>query len=251
MSTDDPTKTIAFVLYPGLTPLDLVGPLQVVTTLQVLGELQRRHSGAEGPAAAFRAAVVAERLDPLPSDTPLHLAADHTFEQLPDPFAIVVPGGGGPTLAAMGNPTIVDYVRSAADGAEIVASVCTGALILATAGLLDGRSATTHWGYHRILEALGARYVPQRWVEDDRFITAAGVSAGIDMALRLVARLTDEQTARMVQLGIEYDPQPPYGGIDWTRVDRDMYAPQLAQLLRSELPERPELVEAVTGAPTR
>jgi transcriptional regulator GlxA family with amidase domain len=149
----------------------------------------------------------------------------------------------------MGNPTIVDYVRSAADRAEIVASVCTGALILGAAGLLDGRPATTHWGYHRVLEALGARYVPQRWVEDGRFITAAGVSAGIDMALRLVARLIDEQTARLLQLGIEYDPQRPYGGIAWHRVDRDMYAPLVVQLLRTVLPDRPDLIEAVTRTP--
>jgi transcriptional regulator GlxA family with amidase domain len=92
----------------------------------------------------------------------------------------------------------------------VVGSVCTGALILAAAGLLAGRQATTHWASHRLLERLGARYLPERWVEDGKFITSAGVSAGIDMALALTARLTDEPTARMVQLAIEYDPHPPF-----------------------------------------
>jgi hypothetical protein len=119
----------------------------------------------------------------------------------------------------MGDPAIRDYLRHAAETAPVVGSVCTGALIRAAAGLLQGRQATTHWAYHRMLERLGATYLPQRWVEDGRFITSAAVSAGIDTALALVARLTDEPTARMVQLAIEYDPHPPLGpstGTRWT-----------------------------------
>ena len=128
------------------------------------------------------------------------------------------------------------------------ASVCTGALILAAAGLLEGRPATTHWAYWRLLERLGARYVPeQRWVEDGKFITSAGVSAGIDMALHLVERLTDEATARRVQLGIEYDPKPPHGGIQWRGVDRDIYAPVIAQQLPATLADKPELLARLTG----
>jgi transcriptional regulator GlxA family with amidase domain len=129
----------------------------------------------------------------------------------------------------------------------VVGSVCTGAMILAAAGLLDGRNATTHWSHHKLLERLGATYLPQRWVEDGKFITSAGVSAGIDMALALVARLTDEPTARMVQLWIEYDPQPPFGGIDWGQVDRDMSEPVVAQWVQTQLADRPELLTKLSG----
>jgi transcriptional regulator GlxA family with amidase domain len=189
MATQEP-KTVAFVLYRGLTLLDLVGPLQVFASL-------RRFSDQYQPA------VVAERIEPMPTDGPLTVTADHTFGDVPDPAVVIVPGGDAPTIKAMGDPAIREYLRHAADTAPVVGSVCTGALVLAAAGLLEGRQATTHWAYHRLLERLGATYLPQRWVEDGKFITSAGVSAGIDMALALVARLTDEPTARMVQVAIE------------------------------------------------
>ena len=205
-------KTVAFVLYPGLTLLDLVGPLQVFASL-------RRFSDQ------YRPVVVAERLEPMPTDGPLTVTAGQTFADVPDPAVVIVPGGDAPTIKAMGDPAIREYLRQAADTAPVVGSVCTGALVLAAAGLLEGRQATTHWAYHRLLERLGATYLPQRWVEDGKFITSAGVSAGIDMALTLVARLTDEPTARRVQLSIEYDPHPPFGGIDWDQVNRDIYEP--------------------------
>jgi transcriptional regulator GlxA family with amidase domain len=109
-------------------------------------------------------------------------------------------------------------VRTAAASAGIVASVCTGSLILGGLGMLEGRPATTNWFFSGVLRPLGARYERKRWVEDGAVIMSAGVSAGIDMALFLVARLTDEQTARTVQLAMEYDPQPPFGRIDWDDV---------------------------------
>jgi transcriptional regulator GlxA family with amidase domain len=105
----------------------------------------------------------------------------------------------------MGSEPIRNYVRSAAETAEVAGSVCTGTLILASVGLLEGRRATTHWAYHKVLEELGATYVRKRWVEDGKFISSAGVSAGIDMALALAARLTDEETARRVQRSVGYD----------------------------------------------
>jgi transcriptional regulator GlxA family with amidase domain len=120
-------------------------------------------------------------------------------------------------------------------------------LVLAAAGLLEGRQATTHWAYHRLLERLGATYLPQRWVEDGKFITSAGVSAGIDMALALVARLTDEPTARRVQLAIEYDPHPPFGPIDWDQVDRDIYEPMLGPMVQQQLADRPELLAKLSN----
>jgi putative intracellular protease/amidase len=118
----------------------------------------------------------------------------------------------------MSNPAIREYVRSVAASAEIVTSVCTGSLILGAVGLLKGRPATTNWFFSRVLEKFGATYVHERWVHDGNFVMSAGVSAGIDMALYLAAQLTDEETARQIQLAIDYDPQPPFGRIDWKHV---------------------------------
>ncbi|OFW57587.1 MAG: hypothetical protein A2133_03390 [Actinobacteria bacterium RBG_16_64_13] len=146
-----------------------------------------------------------------------------------------------PTLRALADQALLEYVRSAARRARIVGSTCTGALILAAAGLLNGRRATTHWGFHRVLERLGATYVPERWVQDERFITAAGISAGIDMALHVAQRLTDERVARQVQLILEYDPQPPLGGIDWSQVDRNAMDPVVADMMRTAFAAHPEL----------
>lgn len=194
-------KTIALLLFPELTLLDLVGPLQVLKSLP----------------APYRTVVVGERKEPMTTDTGLALTPERTFAEVPRPFAVIVPGGPG-SVAAMGNEAIQGYLRAAAPQAEIMGSVCTGALVLAATGLLEGRRATTHWAYASELDKLGGRYVRERWVEDGKFITAGGVSAGIDMAIALVARLTDRATAQRIQLGIEYDPHPPFGGIDWREV---------------------------------
>jgi transcriptional regulator GlxA family with amidase domain len=208
MATEEQNqKTIAFVLYPGLTLLDLVGPLQVLSTLSTI-------------APEYRTVVVAERLEPMDTDVPgeMKVIPNNTFDEVPHPFAFIVPGGVMPTIRAMGNEAIRTYVSSAAETAEVVGSVCTGACILASVGLLEGRQATTHWAFYKVLEQFGAKYVRKRWVEDGKFICSAGVSAGIDAALRLAARLTDEQTAREVQYWLGYDPEPPFGGIDYEHI---------------------------------
>lgn len=194
-------KTIALLMFPELTLLDLVGPLQVL----------------KGLPAPFRTVVVGERIESMATDTGLALIPEKRLEEIPSPFAVIVPGGPG-SVAAMGNEAIQGYLRATGASAEIVGSVCTGALILAATGLLEGRRATTHWAYATELEKLGARYVRERSVEDGKFITGGGVSAGLDMAIALVARLTDRATAERIQLGIEYDPHPPFGGIDWSHV---------------------------------
>jgi transcriptional regulator GlxA family with amidase domain len=198
-------KTIALLLYPGLTALDMVGPLQVLNTL---ARLEPR----------FRVTVVAERIEPMDTDVHFQLVADSTFAGMPHPDVIVVPGGRAATIRAMSDPAIRAYVRTAAESAEFVTSVCTGSLILAALGMLEGRPATTNWFFHKTLEQFGATYQRERWVEDGKVITGAGVSAGIDMALYLVSRLSDEATARRVQREMDYDPQPPFGRIDWDRV---------------------------------
>jgi transcriptional regulator GlxA family with amidase domain len=208
MSTEEQgEKTIAFVLYPGLTVFDLVGPLQVLTALSTI-------------APEYRTVVVGERVEPMDTDIPgeMKMIPNKTFEDVPHPFAIIVPGGITPTLRAMSNEAIRSYVRSAAETAEVVGSVCTGALILGSVGLLEGRQATTHWAFYKVLEEFGAKYVRKRWVEDGKFICSAGVSAGVDMALQLAAKLTDEQKAREVQYRLGYDPEPPFGGIDYEHI---------------------------------
>jgi transcriptional regulator GlxA family with amidase domain len=198
MATQEQT-TIAFVLYPGITLLDMVGPLQVFSVLQSFND-------------EIRPVVVAERIEPMPTDTPLTATADKTFAEVADSTVVIVPGGGPPTIKAMGNEAIRDYLRQAAETSELVGSVCTGAMILGAAGLLEGRNATTHWSHHRLLERLGATYQPQRWVEDGKIITSAGVSAGIDMALALAARLTDEPTARWFSCGSSTTRSRPSAG---------------------------------------
>src|SRR5215204_1890233 len=198
-------KTIAFVAYPGLTLLDLVGP---ITTFLGLTR------GLVSASRHYRTVSVGERVEPIDSDTPMALIPDKAFEEVPDPFGIIVPGGGVNALKAMGNERILDYLRFAAYGAEIVGSVSTGAFLLAAAGLLEDRQATTHPSYADLLEKLGADCVQSNWVEDGRFITAAGVSGGIDMALYLVAKLKDEQQAKSIQTAMEYDPDPPFGGLE-------------------------------------
>jgi transcriptional regulator GlxA family with amidase domain len=156
------------------------------------------------------------------TDTPLQIVPAKTFREVPHPFAVIVPGGGASTLEAMKNESILTYVRSAAETAAVVGSTGNGALILAAAGLLEGRRAAIHWAYRDLLESLGATYAQERWVEDGKFLTAAGGSGGIDMMLHLVAKLKSESRAKLTQLAIEYDPQPPFGGIDWTSVNSDL-----------------------------
>ncbi|WP_329569485.1 DJ-1/PfpI family protein [Kitasatospora sp. NBC_01266] len=232
-AAEEPTRTIAFVAYPGITVLDLVGPLQVCSALSYL-------------APGFRTVVVGERIEPMATDTPLSVVPSHTFEEVPDPYAVLVPGGLVPTLAALADQRLLGRLRQLAEGAELVGSVCTGSLLLAAAGLLEGRRATTHWWYRDLLTRFGATPVAERWVADGRFITAAGVSAGIDMALQLVAQVAGEPLAREVQLIIEYDPQPPFGAIDWAGTDIASYAPIAQGALRQALVDHPELYARLT-----
>ena len=139
----------------------------------------------------------------------LALTADATFEQLTDPDIVVVPGGPGRVLP-VGDARTLDWIRSAHERARWTTSVCTGALLLGAAGVLVGRKATTHWMYRDDLAGYGAEVRTERVVVDGDVVTAAGVSSGIDMAIRLVAEAVDPVEAQMLQLAIEYDPQPPF-----------------------------------------
>jgi transcriptional regulator GlxA family with amidase domain len=205
MAAQSPAYDIAFVIYPGLTVFDLVGPLQVFSALRRI-------------APQFRPRVVAEHAGPITSDNGIRVVPNGTFEDLPHPYAFFVPGGDTATLNAMANPAIRRYIRTAAQDAKWIVSVCTGALILTSVGLLEGCDVTTHWAYTRFLKNLGAHYIQKRWTVNGNIVNSAGVSAGIDMALYMVSRLTDEEMARTVQWLIQYDPQPPFGGIDYKHI---------------------------------
>jgi transcriptional regulator GlxA family with amidase domain len=141
----------------------------------------------------------------------LGLTCDATFDDVPEPDVLLVPGGIG-TRELMTDEPMLDWVREVHRHSRFTTSVCTGSLVLAAAGLLDGLTATTHWAAAGLLEPFGARYTAERVVEHlpERIITAAGVSSGIDMALRLVELLVDREAAQASQLMIEYDPQPPF-----------------------------------------
>lgn len=221
-------KTIAFLAFDGITPLDLIGPLQVLANL--------------GP--TYRAVVVGKDLRPVVTDTPARIAPDASFADVPHPFAVIVPGGGLPALRVIGDGTTMEYLQTAASTAELVGSVCSGAIVLGAAGLLDGKRATTHWAYTWMLEKFGATYVHHRWVRDGKVVTSAGVSAGIDLGLALAADLTDAATARTIQLGMEYDPEPPFGPIDWTKADRDVLRPggQGFAFLQQTFADMPDLI---------
>ncbi len=200
---------VALPLFPRFTALDIVGPYEVVQRVPWLETV-----------------FVGEERGPIRTETGnLGLVVDATFDEVPRPDVIIVPGGFG-TRAFMEGGTIVDWVAAAHPTTTFTTSVCTGSLILGAAGLLSGLTATTHWRVLHLLERFGAQPTSQRVVEhlDERIVTAAGVSAGIDMALRLVELLVDETAARAAQLMIEYDPQPPFDSGHPSRASDDVMA---------------------------
>jgi transcriptional regulator GlxA family with amidase domain len=189
---------IAIGLYPGFTALDAIGPYQV------LAKLPTALPEAEVVVCAARRGVVVDE------DGMLHVDVAHTFDEVPEPDVLVVPGGLITRKLARDGDPIVDWIRAAHPHTTYTTSVCTGALLLGAAGLLDGLRATTHWFAHDVLRSYGAEPTEERVVEAGKIVTAAGVSAGIDLALTLVGRIAGPEVAQAIQLGIEYDPQPPF-----------------------------------------
>lgn len=182
---------IAFLLFPDLTQLDLTGPAQVLSR-----------------AGATLHYVAASR-DPVASDAGFAILPTATFDQVPAADVLVVPGGLGVT-AAIRDDALIAWVTEVGGAARWVTSVCTGSLILGAAGLLDGYRATTHWAWVELLPLFGATHAPGRVVADRNRVTGGGVTAGIDFGLTLLAALRGDRHARAVQLGLEYDPAPPF-----------------------------------------
>lgn len=203
---------IALGLYPGFTALDAIGPYQVLSLLP-------------GANIVFTAAAPGLLRD----DTMLTVQIDTPIAELPAPDIIVIPGGLG-TGKILGGDPLIDWVRDVHATTTWTTSVCTGSLVLGAAGLLQGLTATTHWGAADFLPAFGATYVPERVLRHGKIVMAAGVSSGIDMALTLAAEIAGPEVAQAIQLGIEYDPQPPFDAGSPDKVD-----PAIRELVRSLL----------------
>jgi transcriptional regulator GlxA family with amidase domain len=188
---------IALALYPKFTMLDIVGPFQVLADVP-------------GHEVSF---VAAEKGFVVDHTGRGGLIATQTFAEVTAPEVVVVPGGLGDTEL---QDALLRWLRAVHPTTTWTTSVCTGGIYLAAAGILEGSDATTHWARREQLERLGARYVTDRVVERGKVITAAGVSSGIDMALTLLDRMYGAEIAQMIQLAIEYDPQPPFdAGSPW------------------------------------
>ncbi|MCX4830697.1 DJ-1/PfpI family protein [Streptomyces sp. NBC_01016] len=184
---------IAIALYERFTALDAIGPYQTL-------------GGIPGADVVF----VAERTGPVRDDTGrLALVADKTFDEVGSPDVVVVPGGPQQSDQTANGP-LLEWLRSVDATSTWTTSVCTGSLALAAAGLLKGREATSHWLALEELNRLGSRSTGRRVVFDGKYVTAAGVSSGIDMGLALAGRIAGDETAQAIQLMTEYDPQPPY-----------------------------------------
>ena len=183
---------IGLLLFPDITQLDMTGPYEVFTKF---------------PEAEVR--LIWKTLEPVKAGGGMRIVPDTTFADCPQLDLICVPGGAGMN-PLMEDAETLAFLRKQAPGARYVTSVCTGALVLGAAGLLKGKRATTHWMSHELLSAFGATPVADRVVVDGNVITGGGVTAGIDFALRVAAEAFSEDLAKAIQLGIEYDPHPPF-----------------------------------------
>ncbi|SOD62253.1 DJ-1/PfpI family protein [Streptomyces zhaozhouensis] len=199
---------VGVLLYEGFSLLDPTGPSEVLSRL---------------PGASVT--MIGEHAGPVRTDTrDVAVLADASLDEVDRLDVLLVPGGGlEGTVGAIENPRLREWIGRVHRRTRWTTSVCTGSLILAAAGLLTGRRATTHWASAEYIEdTYGVTYVPERYVRSGRILTAAGVSAGIDLALHLAAELTDERTARAIQLAIEYDPAPPFDSGDAGEADQEL-----------------------------
>jgi putative intracellular protease/amidase len=201
---------IAIPIFDNLTALDAIGPYEVLSRLP-------------GATVHF---IATEPGPKRTENSMLALHADRALGELPNPEVIVFPGGWGTRALTTDEPTLT-WLRGAHETSQWTTSVCTGSLVLGAAGILEGLQATTHWLVLDELSKYGARPVTRRVVEQGKVITAAGVSSGIDMALTLAARIAGDQMAQAIQLGIEYDPEPPFDSGSTAKA-----APEIVELVR-------------------
>src|SRR5262245_51727607 len=188
-----PTMQIAILIFEKLTALDAIGPYEVLRSVP-----------------GWEVKFVGPDKGPIRTDSgALGLNADFSLDEVSEADVVLVPGGEG-NRPLLGDERVLSWLREIDAGSKWTTSVCTGPLVLGAAGLLEGRRATSHWAFLEQLRDFGAEPVGGRYVEDGKVVTAAGVSAGIDMALHLVGREVGPEVAQAVQLGIEYDPQPPF-----------------------------------------
>lgn len=203
---------IVFLFYDGMTALDAVGPHEILSRLP--------------NSRVFRAA---SSKGPVMTDSGLMLQADSDLNEISQADILLIPGAGSAT-SLKHFPQTLEWVRKVHASTAWTASVCTGSLILGAAGILQGLHATTHWAAHERLKIWGAKPCHSRVVEDGKVITAAGVSAGIDMALGLAAKMAGAPFAEALQLGIEYDPKPPFNSGSPQKAD-----PALCRMLRAKM----------------
>lgn len=194
MTATKPPFNVVFVLFDQVTQLDFTGPAQFLCRM---------------PGATLH--VAGQANGPVMTDAGFGILPTVRFADCPQADLLCVPGGLG-VPAALANTALIDFVRQQAGGAQWITSVCTGAFILGRAGLLQGRRATTHWGYTGLLPLVGAVHEPARTVYDGNVVTAGGVTSGIDFALSIMATIHGEDVARRIQLSLEYDPAPPFAG---------------------------------------
>jgi cyclohexyl-isocyanide hydratase len=229
------TSPVRFValLFPGITQLDLTGPVQIFSRL---------------PGATIDLAW--HTTDPVQTDSGFAIVPTTILEDAPQADVLLIPGGQG-AFEVMADVAVLDFVRRQAAGARYVTSVCTGAFVLGAAGLLQGRRATTHWASHPMLELLGAVPETARVVRDGNVITGGGVTSGIDFALTVAAEVFNADTARRVQLAMEYDPRPPFdaGSPTSPEADATVVAETLASARDARLPAVERAASRLT-APT-
>ena len=195
---------IGFVIFPGITQLDFTGPFEVLSRLGTPPSLS---VPSKFPLAKTH--VVAKTMLPVSSDRGLGVMPTCTFESCPPLELLCVPGGAG-VVDALGDVETVDFIRRQGERAAYATSVCMGAFLLGAAGLLKGRRAATHWAYVDLLPLVGATHEKGRVVRDGNVFTSGGVASGIDFAFRIIADLAGPEVAQAIQLGIEYDPSPPF-----------------------------------------
>jgi transcriptional regulator GlxA family with amidase domain len=225
MAKEDARETIAVLLYDGLTLMDAIGPMQSLSTLN-----------------DYNVITVAKNKGEVTSGSGTKIVADYSLEEVTNPYMIVVPGGLFGTVLASKDAETLGWIRKVDKTTQYTTSVCTGSSILAAAGVLKGKNASTHWSSKEDLERLGAKYTGERYTIDGKYITSAGISAGIDMGLMLVGKIKGDDAAKYAQLTMEYNPEPPYNSGSPKTAD-----PELVKLLESMTRDYMKAAETMQG----